>query len=194
MRPFITIDRFLGEDAAEELLRRALARESYFVPSKVKLGETSSVDPTHRIVLVDIDSAPWRARLESAMREAMDAAMPRLGIVNIRSYRIELEIGWCGNGGFFKVHTDTFSNGEEDQRIVTMVYYLHHRPKAFTGGQLRLFGLGEREGHCIGEIEPAFDSAVIFPSWIPHEILPVVTDSHQFSAGRFAVTCWLRRG
>ena len=76
---------------------------------------------------------------------------------------------------------------------MTMVYYFYRKPKAFTGGQLRLYGLGAHATNCISEIEPRFDRAVFFPSWFPHEVLPVHCNSGAFSDGRFAISCWVRK-
>ena len=43
------------------------------------------------------------------------------------------------------------------------------------------------------EIEPRFDRAVFFPSWFPHEVLPVHCGSGAFADGRFAISCWVRK-
>ena len=72
-----------------------------------------------------------------------------------------------------------------------MVYYFHKEPKAFTGGQLRLYGLAGADSPDYEEIEPRLDRAVFFPSWFPHEVLPVRCSSDAFADGRFAMSCWV---
>src|SRR6185437_4996741 len=117
------------------------------------------------------------------------------GLVNVESYLLEPELSWCGDGGFFKMHVDTlYRDRLANQRIMTVVYYFNKEPKAFTGGQLRLYGLGaDANSSPQQEIEPRFDRAVFFPAWFPHEVLPVRCGSSAFADGRFAISCWVRK-
>jgi Rps23 Pro-64 3,4-dihydroxylase Tpa1-like proline 4-hydroxylase len=43
------------------------------------------------------------------------------------------------------------------------------------------------------DIEPANDTLVFFPSWYPHEVLPVSCPSGRFEDSRFAINCWVHR-
>ncbi|HUS56353.1 MAG TPA: 2OG-Fe(II) oxygenase, partial [Thermohalobaculum sp.] len=71
-------------------------------------------------------------------------------------------------------------------------YYFCATPARFSGGQLRLHSLAaSREAGTYVDIEPENDTAVFFPSWFPHEVLPVVCESGQFMDSRFAINCWL---
>ena len=84
--------------------------------------------------------------------------------------------------------------GLANQRVMTTVYYFYKEPKAFTGGELCLYGLGADENSSAQqEIEPRFDRAVFFPAWFPHEVLPVHCSSGTFADGRFAISCWVRK-
>ena len=79
-------------------------------------------------------------------------------------------------------------------RFVSMVYYFCATPARFSGGQLRLHSLAAtREPGTYVDIEPVNDSALFFPSWFPHEVLPVVCESGRFMDSRFAINCWLRK-
>ena len=40
------------------------------------------------------------------------------------------------------------------------------------------------------DIDPVHDSLVFFPSWLPHEVLPVSCPSRRFMDSRFAIHCW----
>ncbi len=84
--------------------------------------------------------------IEPAIRKAVDEAIPKLGLVNVDSYLLEPELAWCGDGGFFKMHADTLHRDRlAHQRVMTVVYYFYKEPKTFTGGQLRVYGLGADE-------------------------------------------------
>ena len=193
--PVIIVDDFVGGAGAEQLFQYAIAHESGFQPSKVALGHGGIIDESRRVSKVNSDIDPVMPLIEPAIRKAVDDAIPKLGLVNVESYLLEPELTWCGDGGFFKMHTDTlYRDRLANQRVMTVVYYFYKEPKAFTGGQLRLYGLGaDANGGIQQEIEPRFDRAVFFPSWFPHEVLPVHCSSGAFADGRFAISCWVRK-
>ena len=193
--PVIVIDHFLGGVAAERLLQYAITRESGFRPSKVALKHESIIDESRRVSKVNSDTDAAMPLIEPAIRNAVDEAIPKLGLVNVESYSLEPELTWCGDGGFFKTHVDTlYRDRSANQRVMTVVYYFYKEPKAFTGGQLRLYGLGaDANSPSRQEIEPQLDRAVLFPAWFPHEVLRVHCSSAAFADGRFAISCWVRK-
>lgn len=193
--PVIVIDNILGGASAERILQYAITRESGFRPSKVALGQQGIIDESRRISKVNSDMDAAMPLIEPAIRKAVDEAIPQLGLVNVESYFLEPELTWCGDGGFFKMHTDTlYRDRLANQRVMTVVYYFYKEPKAFTGGQLCLYGLGaDANSRSRREIEPQLDRAVLFPAWFPHEVLPVQCSSAAFADGRFAITCWVRK-
>lgn len=187
------IDDFLGGAEAERLLRYAIANESSFQTSKVALLNEGMVDESRRVSRVSADVDAVMPSIEPVIRKAVDAAIPKLGLVNVDSYRLEPELAWSGDGGFFKMHSDTLSY-RTTHRVMTTVYYFHRQPKAFSGGQLRLYGLGGRaDSDACHVIEPRLDRMVFFPSWFPHELLPVRCNTGEFADGRFALTCWVHK-
>ncbi|MEJ8856787.1 2OG-Fe(II) oxygenase [Variovorax robiniae] len=189
----MVLDDFVGDATAQRLLEYAIANEAVFLPSKVALGYEGHVDETHRVSKVNPDIESVMPLIEPMIRKAVADAIPRLGLVNVDSYFLEPEIAWSGDGAFFKMHADTLRD-RANPRVLTMVLYFHKEPKAFEGGQLRLYGLGAQPGSSdYQEIEPRWDRAVIFPSWFPHEVLPVRCRSTSFEDGRFALNCWVHR-
>jgi hypothetical protein len=62
------------------------------------------------------------------------------------------------------------------------------------GGVLRLHSLADHHEAPFIDIEPDFDTLVFFPSWFPHEVLPVLVPSGRFLDSRFAINCWIHRG
>lgn len=193
--PVILVDDFLGTTGAEQILQYAVTHESGFLPSKVALGYAGIIDESRRISKVNLNVDPVMPLIEPAIRNTVEQAIPRLGLVNVESYSLEPELAWCGDGSFFKMHTDTlYRDRLANPRVMTVVYYFHKQPKAFTGGQLHLYPLGaEPNDSSRQEIEPRFDRAVFFPAWFPHEVSQVQSHSDAFEDGRFALSCWVRR-
>jgi SM-20-related protein len=76
--------------------------------------------------------------------------------------------------------------------VLSGVYYFHAEPKAFTGGALRLYAIGG-QGERYVDIEPTHNSLLMFPSWAPHEVMPVRCPSRRFVDSRFAINCWVHR-
>lgn len=192
--PIIIIDNFVGRAGAEQLCQYAIAHESDFSPSKVAAANAAIIDESRRVSKVNRDIGPVMPLIEPAIRNAVDEAIPKLGLVNVDSYLLEPELTWCGDGAFFKMHADALHREPAHQRVMTVVYYFYKEPKAFTGGQLCLYGLGaDANSSAQQEIDPRFDRAVLFPSWFPHEVLPVQCSSAAFADGRFAISCWVRK-
>jgi SM-20-related protein len=193
--PVIIVDNFIGRARAEQLVQFAVAHEPDFLPATVAVGHGAIIDESHRVLRVNHDIGPMMPLIEPAIRKAVDETTPRLGLVNVDSYLLEPELSWCGNGGFFKMHADTlYRDRLANPRVMTVVYYFYKEPKAFTGGQLCLYRLGADATDSPQEkVEPRFDRAVFFASWLPHEVLPVHSSSDIFADGRFTITCWVRR-
>jgi Rps23 Pro-64 3,4-dihydroxylase Tpa1-like proline 4-hydroxylase len=78
--------------------------------------------------------------------------------------------------------------GSPGVRTVSGVYYFYRQPKAFDGGELRLYAFGEE---AFVDIEPSENAFVAFPSFAAHEVLPVTCPSGAFEDSRFSVNCWL---
>lgn len=99
-----------------------------------------------------------------------------------------------GDGAFFTEHCDTVVDGRKlaVSRIISAVYYFHRLPKSFSGGVLRIYPLtGREKSDAFVEVEPLNDTLVFFPSWFPHEVLPVSCPTGQFEDSRFAINCWV---
>ncbi len=108
------------------------------------------------------------------------------------------------NGAHFAPHLDIpigadrapLAAADRHDRVISAVYYFHAEPKAFTGGELRLYRygapaetIGQEPGNHV-DIAPINNSLVAFPSWALHEVRPVQCPSDEFREYRFAVNCW----
>ena len=99
------------------------------------------------------------------------------------------------DGAFFCRHIDTRVHldpkNHSNPRILSGVYYFHTEPRGFTGGALRLYPAVSTERHR--DIEPQANMLLVFPSWAPHEVLPVQCPSGTLEDSRLAINCWIRR-
>jgi SM-20-related protein len=106
--------------------------------------------------------------------------------------RMEVELAAHGDSAFFRRHIDAPApdptNPGKGLRMISGVYYFHGQPKGFSGGVLRLYGEGPQAPFT--DIAPTHNSLVAFPSWLPHEVMPVVCPSRRFADSRFAINCW----
>ena len=194
--PFLRIDNFLGSDWGARLIAFAEEQQAAFQSSRVGASENLHEDASVRIswVLKGLDGL--KDELTPLVREAMADAIPRLGLSAFPEGRLELEMAAHGDGAFFSPHIDTIAHGQVGKalnRAVSGVYYFYRQPKAFSGGELRLlpFDWKIKGTQNAVELVPEHDSLVLFPSWVPHEVLPIRSSSSDFLDSRFAINCWL---
>lgn len=191
--PHRIVDGFLGEELVERLLEQAKAHEDEFVPTRV--GNTEArLDPEVRISKVLRDFGELRDELKTRFEEAMPRAIEELRLSPFGLTRCEIELVAHNDGAFYTKHIDTHTGipDEKTQRVLTGVLYFHSLPKSFSGGQFRLLPLNPTAENFV-DIEPERDRLVLFPSWAPHEVLPVFCPSGKFMDSRFAINCWYRR-
>lgn len=190
--PSLVIDDFLLPDEHAALLDWTLRNESRFMPATLAGG---LVDPEVRRASSLRDLGLTDAVLRSRLTAALPHWVATLRITTFRLHEIELELVAHGDGAHFALHSDTYDRGTKARgdRMLSAVYYFHRLPKGFTGGALRLHRLGGQPGDPGEDIAPIGNRLVVFPSWGPHEVLPVVCPSRDFADSRFAVNCWLYR-
>ena len=189
--PHRVLPDWLGETRAASLLAYALAAEARFTPTRLNDHGTSRRDTVVRQsgVLKDLGAfaGPLRRKalaLQAGLETAFDMS-------HTPANSTQMEMVAHGDGAFYRPHTDTYSGDEytpAGRRLMTMVYYLHREPQAFTGGRLRLFDLG---GDQSIEIEPTHDSLLVFPSSATHEVETISCPGNAFADARFAVNIWL---
>jgi Rps23 Pro-64 3,4-dihydroxylase Tpa1-like proline 4-hydroxylase len=191
MPPYRILRDFLDEQAVTAFLDYSTANEAAFTKSRVRRG----LDPEYR-------SSLWLrlGDLKKPLKEKVLAVLPQmlteLGVRQFQPSNVELELIAHGDGAFYKPHVDTSMDNEADrtQRVISGVYYFHAQPQAYTGGELRLFGVGvedARDGQFV-DIVPENNMLLMFPSWARHEVRRVSCPSRRFADSRFAINCWIR--
>jgi Rps23 Pro-64 3,4-dihydroxylase Tpa1-like proline 4-hydroxylase len=195
--PFGAVRHWLGVHAVERLLRHVEFNESLFKESEV-YGKARRVDHTVRrsSLLLKINNLVNEIELNTKIHNALPIMFKTLGNTPFVPCKFEFELAAHGDGAFFSRHVDTAiqKEGFVSDRIISAVYYFHALPKAFSGGVLRLHSLapGHQQATFV-DIEPDYDTLVFFPSWYPHEVLPVHVPSGRFLDSRFAINCWVHR-
>jgi predicted 2-oxoglutarate/Fe(II)-dependent dioxygenase YbiX len=192
MMPYLRLPGFLAPDEHAALLDWALANEARFAPAQLSGGK---VTPEVRRALSLRDLGPFDPVFRDRITEATPAWVQTLRVTPFAISEIELELVAHNDGAHFVLHADTYTRDQKARgdRMLSGVYYLYREPKGFTGGCLRLHRIGAQPGDEGLDIAPDQNSLVVFPSWGPHEVLPVSCPSHAFADSRFAVNCWVYR-
>jgi SM-20-related protein len=189
--PHRILPGWLGETQAARLLAYGLAAETRFTPTRLNDHGTGRLDAVVRQSCVLKDLGPFADPLRRKALALQAGLETAFDMPHTSANSTQMEMVAHGDGAFYRPHTDTYSGDEYTpggRRRMTMVYYLHREPCAFTGGRLRLFDLG---GDQSIEIEPTHDSLLVFPSSARHEVERISCPGDAFSDGRFAVNIWL---
>jgi len=192
--PIVQIDDFLTDAELARLMEVTLWAEPQFKPSPLS---SYRADPDHRQSLMI--AAPYKVSelMLGKIRAIMPEVMEQLRIGAFTVGKIDCQITANVDGSYFKAHTDAGHDGPI-KRVLTYVYYFNRDPKAFTGGELRIYDDELRNGKFVATesfqiVEPRNNSIVFFNAALMHEIMPVVVPSKQFSDARFTVNGWVER-
>ena len=189
------IANWLGPQMVVRLLDYAQSQRDSFFVSGVGKGDNKRVDLRVRRSSKLKDLGELKDELRERARTALPAMFDQLA-TRFEPSKFELEMVAHGDGAFYTRHRDTKTgdSGLINRRLISAVYYFHRSPKSFSGGALRIYAFeGTKETGAFVDIEPTNDTLVFFPSWFPHEVLPVVCPSGRFEDSRFAINCWVHR-
>ena len=186
--PFVRVRNFLPADEHAALLARMLAgREHFGEPAQVGAGYVPDPMIRNNSQANRQFAAEVRPGFEPRLRKLLEDAPPRLGMRGLGAYGMDLQVRTYQAGEFYAAHSD-FSDGDPRPREINYVYYLHRRPKSFSGGHLLLHDGGlESWLSAYTRLEPEDNSIVLFPSRCVHEVTEVECDPGDFGAGRFSL-------
>jgi len=201
MTPHLVQRDFLSGGERAALLAWALGNEARFAPAGVG-GE--GVKPGVRRSVSLRDLGPLAAVLKARLKDRAAGFVETLQEAPFAVSYVELELAAHNDGAFYSRHRDTSSGDDQaghGHRVLSGVYYFHREPKGFSGGCLRLHAIRALAGDAPGDdgaldvgavdVAPDQNTLVVFPSWAPHEVMPVSCPSGAFADSRFAVNCWL---
>jgi SM-20-related protein len=185
--PYWVIANWLGRDISQWFFDYAQQRRDRFrrdqkqidlaVPRLTKLRELGEL----------------RGEFLAHAQAELPVMFQQLGLLPFEPSKFELEMVAHGDGAFRKRRRYVFiGNDPKNRRAIAAVYYFHRIPKSFSGGVLRIYPFdGSKKTGTFVDIEPANDTLVFFPSWFPHEVLPVACPSGRFQDSLFAINCWI---
>jgi SM-20-related protein len=185
----------LPEAELDALFDWAVAQEALYVASNLGNGAVD-LERRNSLGFPRDRVPPWRDAMVARLTALLPELCTELGLAPFELHRFEFDALAYGDGAFFRRHIDTLAGaiGEHspDERILTAVYYFHREPQGFSGGELRLSPVAHNPA-AVRDIAPHRNMLVAFPSWAPHEVLPVRCPSGKFADSRFAINFWARR-
>jgi 2OG-Fe(II) oxygenase superfamily len=197
--PVLCIDEFLSDDSADRILQECLDLKRIYLPARVyDTTYTTKVDPTYRknevIYLDDVfRDCPERSDTLTIIKKRIwDDDCRNLwhdgyyifDVINYSTWQ-EAVISRYGSNEYYHKHQDT-RRDHITFRLVTLVYYVHRTSARFSGGSLRLW-----HGSESIEIEPKHNRAVVFPSFMFHEVEEVQMSDDTWENGRFSINYWI---
>jgi Rps23 Pro-64 3,4-dihydroxylase Tpa1-like proline 4-hydroxylase len=201
MEIFIKRD-FLPQKELRSLTKYIFSHEDEFTPSTVipdGVPEGAS-DPTYRKSRVLYELGDYAALVEERLLAILPDVLSAFNREAFPLSHIDKQVTASNDGDFFKVHRDNAPVEPLDipLRELTYVHYFHSEPKAFSGGQLRIYevhdgDIQDTENRRSKTIVPRQNTLVFFPSTYDHEVLPVKCPTRKFVNSRFTVNGWFIR-
>lgn len=195
----VILDEFLAPQELESLTRFALEHELEFTASEVvaPTAEQGVIDYEHRRSRVLTALGRYEKLLMGRIKMVLPQVLQRLGMEEFDIAGVETQITASNDGDFFRFHSDNGSD-RVAARHLTFVYFFHHEPRQFEGGELRIHDARLEQDRYISagsyqEIVPRQNQIVFFPCELLHEITPVKCPSGLFADSRFTLNGWLRR-
>jgi hypothetical protein len=145
--------------------------------------------------LVLYDLGELGQRFMKRMKEILANEIYPIFGIEPGSVNIELQATCHGDEAFFTAHRDVDAENKNG-RLISFVYYLHNRPRAFSGGDLILFDMRpEIERYSFDRytrVAPEDNSLIIFPSTAVHEVQRVSLPNQRLQDGRLTINGWVR--
>lgn len=193
------LDEFLAPQELSDLVGYTLMHESDFQVSEVIAPgvDASRADFSTRRSLVLMELEKHREVMVSRIQACLPQVLQKLGMEPFAVSDYEAQITASNHGDFFRPHTDN-GHTQTAPRELTFVYFFHREPKAFRGGELRVYESRWEDGRYNAtanyrSIVPEQNQIVFFPSSLVHEITPVECSTATFADSRFTVNGWLHR-
>ena len=190
--PFLQFDNFLAPERLDALLDFVDRRQGDLSVSVAGADVADAHEARVTQTLYEVDEV-W-----PLFGEQLEALLPtmrkELGVPHFRLQHTERQLAVHFEGDGYGPHSD---NGgvKVGTRALTYVYYFNRQPARFEGGEMRMYNFVERDGQRhIGtgfhDVEPRHNSIVFFPSWVHHEVLPLVAEVDGLDGARMTFTGW----
>jgi SM-20-related protein len=190
---------FLTKPELHALTKYVMEHEPDFTPSTVipHEGPESTADLSYRKSLVLYNLGEYTSLIQDRLLALLPDVLAAFKRAAFPISQFDIQLTASNDGDFFKVHQDN-SSEEINHREISFVYYFHSEPKAFTGGQLKLYNsqdgaVEHSQNRTAQTITPRQNTVVLFPSYLDHEVLPIRCPSRKFVNSRFTVNGWIMR-
>ena len=184
---FVLLEEFLFPDELSALLQYAISREPDFQAGTVITAESEgAVMLDHRRSRLLYELGPFLSLVTDRVRHFLDYTLQRLAHAPFPVLDIDAGLAASNDGDFFGPHRDV--DAANSTREISYVYYFHREPKAFSGGELRIYEEGSWN-HDV--IVPGQNFVVFFPAAAIHEVSVVHCPSRDFADSRFALNGWI---
>jgi Rps23 Pro-64 3,4-dihydroxylase Tpa1-like proline 4-hydroxylase len=191
----LVLDEFLSVPELE-------AAQAHLAAHLAELEHGLIVDPARSAGTVRRDVRSVRVLRETGAAGAVVAhrvrallpwVLERLGEPPLEPGRVETEFSVSTEGDFFAAHRDNAGARvrRHASRELTFVLFVHFEPKAFAGGELRIFPGDRPDEDGAVTVEPAQDRIVFFPSRLLHAVAPVRGAAPGLGGSRLALTGWV---
>lgn len=195
---FVRWADWLPRARRDEVVDYALAHQSEMADATVWQPDGYKAQPSVRRASVLYEPEPILRWFEPLLREHLPEVCRRLGLPDFEVGRIELQLTFHGDGGFYDQHRDTgwpeAPAEDTDPRRVSFVAYFGRRPRRFEGGELVLFDTDPATGQALLDgtlVEPEDNSVVFFPSVTLHEVRPIRLAGEDPADGRITLNGWI---
>ncbi|NJL21524.1 MAG: proline hydroxylase [Leptolyngbyaceae cyanobacterium SM1_3_5] len=189
---YVQLDHFLTEKEQRRLLEFVIRQEKNFVSTS-----TSTGDLEYRKSVVLHNFPEFADLISRRIQAVLPDVFTKVGMTPFPISQIEAQLTGHNDGNYYKIHND---NGSPDTatREFTYVYYFYREPRAFTGGELRIYDSKIENNYYVQAdthhtIEPRNNSIIFFHSRYLHEVLPICCPSRKFADSRFTINGWIRR-
>lgn len=190
---FARVDNFLTPEQHQRLLEHVLAKEGEMIDSATDGGAADA----RKSKVICLFQGEFADLIKQRILKVMPEIIGKLGLSPFEASQIESQLTAHNEGHYYQLHNDNTSP-ETAARQLTYVYYFNREPKAFTGGNLRLYDGKITDGFwnkadTFKDIEPRNNSIVFFFSGYWHQVMPVTCHSQNFADSRFTVNGWVWR-
>ncbi len=197
---YAVLEEFLVKQEFDDLLNVTLENKDKFEPTKVlkyekNKGEHGIIDTNYRRSKVFFLSDQFRLIFQQKILSYLPWILLKLKIDPFEVSDVEVQLTASNDNEFFKAHCDNAHKALQG-RLITFVYYFYREPKAFTGGELKLFNTADIQQISNSVeyiIEPPQNSMIVFQSHQIHEVLPVICPTKQFEDSRFTLNGWVHK-
>jgi SM-20-related protein len=196
--PIVVLDEFLVNEELTGLLDYTLSHHRYFASTRVIGREGEGViDRANRRSRVLMAWSPFHDILANRIGAFFPFVLEKLLWPSFQVGHIETQLTASNHEEFFKTHSDNSTDAVRTREL-TFVYFFYREPKAFSGGELKVYDTVVKDGYRLPAgpfqiIHPRQNQIVFFPSYCLHEVTTICCPSRAFPDSRFTLNGWLHR-